>query len=67
MSSAAVKFLCGLYKEVSVWVVLDAEGGHVTIQGPSPEPGFTTAVPPSSTGVGVDQAHTAASIEEERK
>src|SRR5262249_3203261 len=35
---------------------LDIEGKHVTIQGPSPEPGYTTAMHPPPPGVGVDQA-----------
>ena len=37
MSSAAVKLFVGCAK-ISVWAVLDAEGGHVTIEGPSPDP-----------------------------
>jgi hypothetical protein len=50
---------CGRFSSVKNFRVgrfLRAEGRPRTLSGPSPEPGFTTAVHPSPPGVGVDQA-----------
>lgn len=51
MSSAAVKLFCGLGKRISGWAVLDAEGGHVTIQGPFSDPSPARTHAPSACGL----------------
>jgi hypothetical protein len=51
VSSAAVKFL-RVVQKISGWAVLDTEGGHVTIQGPSPDPSPTEEMIPRAVRSG---------------